>query len=121
MTVRRSWLGRSRRRAPYQGAAPRVERRIDVTTAPLCVASLGSQWYQHPAPAWFAFAPVENYVPTLVRVCLLEVAVQVSLLPTPRHDEDQVCHDGSRWLFARFSESSDIRAYAHSSTIDRQQ
>ena len=65
---------------------------IDVTAAPLRVTSLDSRWQQHQAPAPFTFATVEYNVPAVVRVYLLEVTIQVSLPPTPRHDEDQVRH-----------------------------
>jgi hypothetical protein len=64
----------------------------DVTTAPLHAASL--DWpQQHQPPAPFTSATVENNVPTPIRIYLLEIAIQMSLRPTPRHDEEQVRHD----------------------------
>src|SRR5215831_13702309 len=70
----------------------------DVTTAPLRVASL-HRWQQHQPPAPFISATVENHVSTLIRIHLLEISIQVSFRPTPRHDEDQLRHDRLRWLF----------------------
>src|SRR5262249_37688694 len=64
----------------------------DVTTAPLRVASL-HRWQQHQPPAPFISATVENHVSTLIRIHLLEISIQVSFRPTPRHDEDQLRHD----------------------------
>jgi len=65
---------------------------IDVTAAPLRVTSLDSRGAQRQIPASFALATVEYNVPAVVRVYLLQVTVQVSRPPTPRHDEDQIRH-----------------------------
>jgi hypothetical protein len=59
----------------------------DVTPAPLHAASLNRP-YQHQPPAPFTSATVENNVPPPIRIYLLEIAIQVSFRPTPRHDEE---------------------------------
>jgi hypothetical protein len=60
--------------------------------APVDVASFDPRRPQ--APAAFAQATVQNYIPALVRELMLEVEILFWLVT--RHDEDQVGHDRLR-------------------------
>ena len=79
--------------------APRVHHRAlefprDFAMAPVDVASFELLRPQAPAP--FAHATVENHIPALVRVYMLEIQVSFGL--GSRDDEEQVCHGRLRQI-----------------------
>ena len=75
-------------RAPHQGPARCLEFSRYVAVAPLDVASLGRWWPLGPAP--FASSSIEDHVPALVGIYVLEI--EVLFWRGTRHDEYKVCH-----------------------------
>src|SRR5205823_11739561 len=75
-------------RAPYQGPTRRLEFPRDVTMPPVDVTSLG--WARPLAPAPVASSSIEDHLPALVGIYMLEIEVLFWL--GTRHDEEKVCH-----------------------------